>query len=424
VPRSFDKYVPKAALKIFSYTAVATFVKMLTGFITLKIIAKIIGTEGVVMLGQLSNFSAIILILACGGISNGVTKYISEHKLMPDKTREYILAAFQITIFFSLFTALALLVLSLFLAKTILMNGHYQYVFIFFSASIIFFSLNSLFLSIINGLQDYKKYVVLNIAGSLLGLLFTVVLVWIWKLPGLLISAVTYQSIVIIATITIIKKENWLKSIQSKIVVNWTIWKQYFKYSLMTLTTAITIPVSQLILRSMIVSKLSVTDAGFWEGINRISGAYMSIFITSFGVYYLPRLSELNEKSLLLKEIKGAYKIVLPIAAILFLFIFLFRKQIIFLLFTNDFLPMQELFFLQLTGDFIKIASWLIGFTMVARAQAKYYIFTETFFALVYVLLSFFLINHFGLIGVMSAYVIMYAIHYTLVIFIFKKIAK
>lgn len=416
-----EKYVPKAVLKVFSYTAVSTLVKMLTGFISLKIIARMVGAEGVVMLGQVNNFSSIILVMASGGIANGITKYVAEYKDDSEKVNKYISTAFQITLSFSALCALFLLLFSSFLSRKITMSNDYGYVFIVFAATIFFYALNGFFTAIVNGFQDYKKYVLINISNSIVGLLLTVSLVFYWQMKGVLLSAVTYQSVVVVCTFFIIYKLPWLKQLILKIKVDSSIWKQFLRYSLMTFTTAATVPVAQLLIRSMLVKTLSVQQAGMWEGINRISGAYLAIFVTSFSVYYLPRLSEIQDKALLKKEVLNAYKLILPILTVFFSLIFLFREQIVLLLFTKEFLPMQSLFIWQLAADFIKISGWLIGFIMIAKAHMKFYIFTEVFFCILYVLLSYLFIEKYAIFGVMAANAIMYACYFLFMIFFFEK---
>jgi PST family polysaccharide transporter len=53
---------------------------MLTGFVNVKVIAVIIGPAGVALIGQLNNFSAIIMSFATAGITTEVTKYIAQYK--------------------------------------------------------------------------------------------------------------------------------------------------------------------------------------------------------------------------------------------------------------------------------------------------------------------------------------------------------
>ena len=55
----------------------------------------------------------------------------------------------------------------------------------------------------------FKKYVNISIVTSIVGALFSIGLVWAWKLPGALISAVTYQSIVFFITLLMVIKSKW-----------------------------------------------------------------------------------------------------------------------------------------------------------------------------------------------------------------------
>ena len=58
----------------------STVVKMLTGLISVKVVASIIGPSGVALVGQLNNFATIAMSLASGGINNGITKYVAERE--------------------------------------------------------------------------------------------------------------------------------------------------------------------------------------------------------------------------------------------------------------------------------------------------------------------------------------------------------
>ena len=79
---------------------------MLTGFISIKVVAVIIGPTGIALLGQLNNFSSIIMTAASGGINNGITKYVAEHKESPSKIRLFLSTALQITIILSFIVGL------------------------------------------------------------------------------------------------------------------------------------------------------------------------------------------------------------------------------------------------------------------------------------------------------------------------------
>jgi len=53
-------------LKVLSLNAIATLVKMLTSFVSIKVVAVLIGPTGIALLGQLNNFTSIFLAASTG----------------------------------------------------------------------------------------------------------------------------------------------------------------------------------------------------------------------------------------------------------------------------------------------------------------------------------------------------------------------
>jgi len=420
---NFIKYFTQIDLvKVFSLTAIATLVKMLTAFVSIKIVASILGPSGIALTGQLNNFASIIMALASVGINQGVTKYISENKGSKQEVRKFIGTAFKMTLFSSLFCGINLIIFSKFFANKILNSEEYGYVFIVFGLVIIFYALNNLLLSVLNGFQQYKKFVTINIINSLIGLIFTVTLVYFWQLKGALISLISYQSTMFFITFWMLRRKYWIVFISFKEKLAKSVAKKYFHYTLMAITTAATVPVSQLFIRSYVISNISIVDAGYWEGMNKLSAMYLMVITSSLGVYFLPKLAELNTNVQLRKEIFKVYKIIMPILAIGLLSIYLLRYFVVSILFTEDFAPMSSLFAYQLIGDFFKIAAWLLAFNMIAKSMTKTYITTEILASLTFVVLALFFVNINGVIGITQAYMINYIIYLFAMLFIFKKL--
>ena len=99
-------------IKVFSFTGLSTIIKLVTSYVSVKVVAAIIGPSGIALIGQLQNFSSIFTTLGAGGINNGVVKYVSEYKDNETELQKYIRNGFKITVFLSLFFGLFLIVLS------------------------------------------------------------------------------------------------------------------------------------------------------------------------------------------------------------------------------------------------------------------------------------------------------------------------
>lgn len=409
-------------VKVFSLNALSTLVRMLTGMISVKIVAAIIGPSGIALLGQLNNMVSILLGMANGGIQSGVTKYVSEYKEEKDTIRRLLSNALRITLFFTLLVALGLILLHDWLSERILLSHEYGYVFLIFGFTIVLYTLNMLFISILNGYKQFRKYVVVNISGTVIGLLFSVVLVLSLGLSGALINAVTFQSVVFLVTLWQCRKCEWFLWENFNGKTDRTTIRKYLKYSLMTITSLAVVPVSQMVLRGYVISEVSMTEAGWWEAMNRISSMYLSVITTSFSIYYLPRLSEIKDNGELRREIFRCYKFIIPLLLGATMMIFLLRRVVIWLLFSPDFYPMENLFIWQLLGDLFKISSWLLAYLMVAKALTKKYIFTEILFSASFVGLGFLFMKMNGTVGLTQAYMVNYILYLLCMVILFRKI--
>jgi PST family polysaccharide transporter len=423
----FRRVLKLDIVKVFSFTSVSTLVKMIAGFISVKVVAVIIGPSGVALVGQLNNFSAIIISIATGGISVGVTKYIAQYKDDIKLIKIYISTAVKITLFFSFFCGLFLVLASSLLSTKVLLDNKYGFVFIIFGITLIFYSCNTLLLAVINGYKQFNLYVRISIISSLVGLFISLVLVVPLGISGSMINVVTSQSFVFLITLFICKKTKivfltkdyiWNRFDKIKAI-------QYLNFSFMTLVSAFCAPISQLIIRGYIINKFSMQSAGWWEGINRLSGMYLMIVTSSFGVYYLPKLSELINPVEVKQEIKAAYKVIIPCLVVGLTCVYFGRFLLIKILFSPEFYSMADLFLWQVIGDFLKIASWLIAFIMHAKAMTRFFVITELIFTGVYMSLSLILSNVIGLQGIVLGYAINYFTYFCFVfLFIYCRLEK
>jgi PST family polysaccharide transporter len=201
--------------------------------------------------------------------------------------------------------------------------------------------------------------------------------------------------------------------------------KKLFKYTITAVITAICGPLSSIIVREKLLDIYGNTQVGYWDAMCRFSGAYLILFTTIISYYFLPKLSSISSKKLILNEIIYGYKFILPIVGICTISSFLARDFIIHLLFTKDFLGMRDLFFWYMVGDFLKIGSWILTYLLLAKSMIKEFIALELVFTFSYVILNIFLIDNIGFIGVGISYALNYLVYWLVIILLLKiRLAK
>ncbi len=407
-------------IKTSVLTAISTIITVISAFIINKVVAIYAGPTGLALIGQLKDFVTMLTNISNGAITQGVVKYTAEYQTIEEKQKIFS-TSIIISLISSFIIAIGLFGFSDYLSELILKDIQYNSVFLVFGSTIFLFALNTILMSILNGQKEIKKYVLVNIVNSIVTLILTSLLVVQFNIQGALYALVINQSIVFFVTLMFVLKSSWFKWEYFKQGLDKDSLVKLSKYSLMTITSAIAAPASFLIIRNHIGENLGWDSAGYWQGIWYISSMYLMVITTSLSVYYLPRLSEIQDKDELKKEIFSGYKIIMPIVMFMSLVIYLLKEYVVLIAFDEKFMPMLELFKWQLIGDIIKIASWLLAYLMLAKAMTKVFISTEIIFSVLFVCISILFINSFGLVGITYAFSLNYMLYLITMIFIFKK---
>lgn len=408
-------------IKTSFFSAIITFIRIASGFVASKVVALFTGPAGIALIGQFSNFITIALTFANGAINTGVIKYTAEFEGDEQQLKKLFSTSLKISFFSSGVFGLILLCIATYISQWLFHSPLYINPLRVLGVTIILYALNSLLISILNGKKEIKRYTLVNTIGSIVGLIFTVVLVYFYKITGALYALVLAQSIVFFVTLIMVIKSSWFSRSYFNQPFNKETARNLSKFSLMAIVSALTVPVSQIILRNMVISKLGINDAGYWQGMMRISDGYLLLVTTSLSTYYLPQLSSLHHDDLR-KEIYQGYKIILPVVFVSCLLIYWLRFFIIHILYTKEFETMSELFAFQLMGDFFKMAAWVLAYLMLAKAMTKAFIITEIAFSISYILLGYVCIHLFKLNGITIAFAINYFIYLIIMIALFRKL--
>jgi len=395
-------------VKTSIFNAIAVAVKVASALALNKLLAIYIGPAGYAIIGQFQNVVSILVSIAGGLFSTGVTKETAQHN--NDSNRQH--AVWQTAIRFSLIASLiigcSLLLVADEMAKWLLHRKEMSSVFIWLAFALPGMALNNLSLAIVNGKKEVSIYVVANIVGSLLSLSLIGLLAHYFGLYGALVAFTINPAIILLSTAAMVVRRDWFKAKFLWGKINSSVLYDLSGFGLMGLTSALSVPITSMLIRDYLTLKLGLTDAGYWQAIWKISEIYLMMVTTTLSLYYLPRLAEIRNSLELKSEIFKVYRFVMPVVVVSALIIYLLRDFIIGILFTPEFLPMRELFSWQLIGDVIKIGSWVLAYIMLGRGMVKVFIITEIAFSMSFVMLSWFLVVDFGLIGVSIAYGVNY----------------
>lgn len=417
--RLLDYINNNVLVRVASLNSTSVLIRIISGVLTTKAIAVFIGPEGMALIGNLRNLLSSIHSVSILGLYNGVVKYVSDFKNNIVELSKTISTAFYlgfisttIVSFFCYYNAETL-------NHWIFGAYNYSYIFKVIALAVPFYSLNMFSFSIINGFSKYKILLVINIIGQILGLSITLILIWQNNIDGALLSVVITPSIIFLITLVAIINRKSLASQVKASNFSLSSIKKLSVFSLMALITAIILPLVTIIIRNYIIENIGMKEAGYWEGMNRISTYYLMFVNSLLALYILPRFSEINKIKEFRKEVFNFYKTLMPAFGLGLVLIYFLRPFIITLLFSNEFKAMEDLFFWYLLGDFVKVLSVVIAYQFLAKKMFWHYMITEVFLVTLIYFSSIYFIDLFGVRGATIAHFVTYSTYLGVILLIF-----
>ncbi|MFC1785830.1 O-antigen translocase [Candidatus Neomarinimicrobiota bacterium] len=408
--------------KVSYWNGIATIIKMAIGLVINKIVSIYLGSSGIALLGQFTNFTTLTNTIASMGINVGVTKYIAEHKGNEEQIKQLISTGFKLILLATSLTSISIFIGADYFCNKIIFNNEFVSIFYIFAATLFLFSINGFLLAILNGHKEFKKLIIINVCTSFVGLIIAVFLIINYGIFGALLGVVLSNFLVIIISILFIFKSNWFKISNFFSAFHIPTFKKLSKYTLISFSSIFSGIFIQLLIRTYIINHLSIEEAGYWQGIVKISIIYLTIITTTLSIYYLPRLSEIKDDKELQQEIINGYKFLLPLTIFSSLIIFVLRGPIIDILFAPSFQPMKKLLLFQLFGDIFKIGSWLLAYLLIAKAMVKINIITEIIFGFLFYVFTMVFLKQYGIVGVTYAYCLNYILYFVVMLFLFRKL--
>ena len=408
-------------IKTSFLSGLSTAISLLARLISTKIVAVYLGTNGMFLMGQLKDFLRLGNTIGSFGIENGIVKYVSEYESEKTKLSDIIGTSFKINLASALIFSSLILVFKNQISDFLQINFSENFYFLILIFSIISASIHTCFLSIYNGLNKIKLYVLVNIFSNIVSAIILVILVLEMQIIGAFYALAINQifSLLINIILFFIYKPFEIRWVFKQFVYDNL--KKLSSFSLMAVVGPTCLIISTFIVRDFIFTEFGSDYAGSWEAMWRISAIYLLFLITTFKFYLIPTFSKLNNNELK-KEVFKIWKVVIPIIIIITAGVYITKDLIINILLSEEFILINTIIFFHLLGDVIKINCWVLGNIMISKADTKSFIFFQIEWSVVFVALTYLFIGKYGFVGVSISYFITYIIHFSLLNLYFRKL--
>lgn len=403
-------------IKAIFKTGSASIINIVLGVISTKILAVAVGSSG---MGLYSIISQTLSTATTAGTMSGQTALVQGLASKQGAERDkYLIAVFWIFVFGAIAVTLGFLLFSSLIAQTIFASSDEKTISLvrWMALPIILTIIYSYFISLLNGFRAIGRLAIAQVIVSIV----TVIFVYpVSKLVNgghiiafiLLISVSTIGGIIF--CLTVAHKEKWLDPLIRNLIpkLDNRAVKHFYHMSRTRLITGLVTTGTLLIIRTTIIQYKGFSSAGIFDVAWALSMAYVMLVLSSFGTYYLPTLSGINDISSRITLIQNTFKLSLIIIVPLIITIIVLKPLVISILYTREFIPSLEIIRWMLIGDYLKVSSWILSIPMVAYVDMKSFFWTEISWNTGFLIMSYLAIYYNYMEGIGIAFVIMYAFY-------------
>lgn len=393
--------------------------QILVSVVRSKFVAVLLGTAGVGLLGLYQSTLGLIQSITSFGLSQSAVRDVSEAKGSGDMGRiGTTVSAFRKLVWFTGFLGMAsVIVFSPLLSKTTFGNYDYIIPLIILSCTLLIDSLASGWRVVLQGMRCLRELAIASSAGATIGLIISIPFYYFFGIDGivptLILNSVAgfiiflfFSGKINIPQIKLSAKETWE---QSKWMVRMGIAMSFSGI----LSTAISYVIRAFIMRQGGAESVGLYQAGFV-----IINSYVGMVFTAIGTDFYPRLAAVNQdNSECRKVVCQQGEIATHILAPLLCCCVLLMPLILRILYSDAFLDAGPFILWCCPGMMLRLASWLIAYQFVAKAESRLFIITEIIGGVCFLSLSLIGFYWGGLKGLGMAFTLNYLV-YLIVVYI------
>ena len=382
-----------------------------------KLFAILLGPSGIAVLGNMKSVMQILMSSASFGMQRGIIRFTSEFREQRHAFQKLLGTLHIIYGSIALVIAVVLFFLSDYLANVILQDDKYAWLFQILAIIVPFQGFHVLYFSVLQGLDNYKKVVWVELVMIFCNLIFVGVSTFKFGLTGALFSVACMPVFYFFISVVFLKSDipNF------KIAWSSSTAKNLFLYALMTLFSGIAFPLLFILIRNHISSVLGIDEVGYWEAVNQFSFFYFILLNSVMLMYVLPKITAQTDNVFYRSQVVEYVKKIMPLFAVFLIVLFLLRKYAILVLLSPEFTSIETLFGWQLLGDFFRAMTLIFSIYFHARRLAIPYITIDALLIVLLFTLTTVFVDSYGLIGAVKAHFISYFIYFIVTVFWLRK---
>lgn len=399
----------KSLFKATGLFGIVELIRILLRVIVNMFASKFLGPVGVGLIGFVENTTQLIISLTSFGLNFTGIREIASNKLSNE-----LQSSIKFINLFSLATGFLAAIISI-LFSTYLSRGtfgtdKYSIWFVFLAVYFVCTSFVQSRTIILEGLQEIKKLLVLNIITNVINVVIIISCYYLYNIQGIILSMILTSAINMIFFWRGTKKYN-ISSVKIPKEELKNNFKRFTKSgSLLALNTCIGLS-GYLLIRYYLKPIDEGVVLGYYHVGNILMVSYVGILFIGINKFYFPKLTqslktdnEFETNKLINNQLELCLIILMPAIFLLYFLGDIFIK----LLFSVNFLPVYEILIFGLVSIFFRGFNYIVGYIILSHNNFKQYFYINAISDIFNILFTIVFYKYIGLYGIGLAITINY----------------
>ena len=358
----------------------ASAINIVIGLVRMKAVAVLLGPVGVGLIGLLTNLVALVSNIVGLGFGNVGTRQIAEAAGRGDPQRIATArrALFWGTLALAVAGALSVWLLREVLATHVLddpgLAAHVGWLSLAVALTVASASQGAL----LTGLRRIGDIARVQIGSGVLATALGLLALWWWGLPGIVAFVIAAPLATFVLGHVFVARLPRVQGPRSNLREISAQWRVLARLGAAFMVAGLAGAAGQLVVRTLVQRDLGAEALGQFEAAWMISMTYVGFVLGAMGSDYYPRLTAIiHDRAAVNRLVNEQTEVALLLATPVLLATLALAPWVIRLLYTAEFADAAMVLRWQVLGDFLKIASWPLGFILLAAGAGRTFMLTE-----------------------------------------------
>lgn len=266
--------------------------------------------------------------------------------------------------------------------------------------------------ALLNGLRRIGDIARVSVWSSVLATVCGIGALWLWGAQGVLVFVLAGPLASFLIGHVYVSRLQKMPKAATPLPDLMAQWRILVKLGAAFMVSGVVVTAGQLAVRSMVQHRLGADALGQFQAAWAISMTYIGFVLGAMGTDYYPRLTAaIRDHQAVNRMVNEQTEVALLLAGPVFLGMLALAPWVIELLYSSKFEEAANILRWQILGDVLKVASWPLGYVIVAAGDGRTYMFTESLAISIFAGLVWLGLPMLGVQATGVAFLVMYMVH-------------